>query len=166
MIKRAWFVLLLALLSGPALAKGLKELTPRPVPQLALPALGGGQFDFQQLGGKVVLVNFWATWCPPCRQEMPSMQRLNDKLAGRPFAILGVNVGETPAQVNAFLKIVPVSFPIVLDEKGRNLNAWQVFAFPTSYLVDKQGRIRYGLFGSIEWDEPEAVQLIEKLLAE
>jgi thiol-disulfide isomerase/thioredoxin len=166
MIKRAWFVLLVALLSGPALAKGLKELTSRPTPQLALPALGGGQFDFQQLRGKVVLVNFWATWCPPCRQEMPSMQRLNDKLAGRPFAILGVNVGETPAQVNAFLKIVPVGFPIVLDEKGKNLEAWQVFAFPTSYLVDKQGRIRYGLFGSIEWDEPEAVQLIEKLLAE
>lgn len=166
MIKRVCLVLLLALLSGPVLAKGLKELTPRPAPQLALPALSGDKFDFQHLGGKVVLVNFWATWCPPCRQEMPSMQRLNDKLAGRPFAILGVNVGETPAQVNAFLKIVPVGFPIVLDETGRNLNAWQVFAFPTSYLVDKQGRIRYGLFGSIEWDEPEAVQLIEKLLAE
>lgn len=94
------------------------------------------------------------------------MQRLNDKLAGKPFAILGINVGETPAQVNAFLKIVPVDFPIVLDEKGTNLNAWQVFAFPTSYLIDKQGRIRYGLFGSIEWDEPEAVQAIEGLLAE
>lgn len=94
------------------------------------------------------------------------MQRLNDKLVGKPFAILGVNVGETPAQVKAFLKIVPVDFPIVLDEKGANLNAWQVFAFPTSYLVDKQGHIRHGLFGSIEWDEPEAVQVIEGLLAE
>lgn len=165
-MKRLLFVLLLTLLTGPVLAKGLKPLTPRTAPQLALPALDGGRFDFQQLRGKVVLVNFWATWCPPCRQEMPSMQRLNDKLAGRPFAILGVNVGETPAQVNAFLKIVPVSFPIVLDEKGKHLEAWQVFAFPTSYLVDKQGRIRYGLFGSIEWDEPEAVQVIEGLLAE
>ncbi|MBI5937326.1 MAG: TlpA family protein disulfide reductase [Betaproteobacteria bacterium] len=165
-MKRVWLVLLLALLSGPVLAKGLKPLPPRPVPQLALPALNGDKFDFRQLRGKVVLVNFWATWCPPCRQEMPSMQRLNDKLAGKPFAILGINVGETPAQVNAFLKIVPVDFPIVLDEKGTNLNAWQVFAFPTSYLIDKQGRIRYGLFGSIEWDEPEAVQAIEGLLAE
>ncbi|MEW5891794.1 MAG: TlpA disulfide reductase family protein [Pseudomonadota bacterium] len=165
-MRRLLLLVLLALLTGPVLAKGLKPLTPRPVPQLTLPALDGGRFDFRQLRGKVVLVNFWATWCPPCRHEMPSMQRLNDKLAGRPFAILGVNVGETPAQVNAFLKLVPVSFPIVLDEKGRHLEAWQVFAFPTSYLVDKQGRIRYGLFGSIEWDEPEAVQVIERLLAE
>ena len=165
-MKRLLFVLSLALLTGPVSAKGLKELPPKPAPQLALPELGGARLDLKQLRGKVVLVNFWATWCPPCRQEMPSMQRLNDKLAGKPFAILGVNVGETPAQVGAFLKIVPVGFPIALDEKGQHLNAWQVFAFPTSYLVDKQGRIRYGLFGSIEWDEAEAVQAIEGLLAE
>lgn len=167
-MKRVWCLLLLALLSGSAFAeKGLKTLAPKLAPRLTLPTLAGGpKADLEQLRGKVVLVNFWATWCPPCRQEMPSMQRLSDKLAGKPFAILGVNVGETPVQVGSFLKIVPVRFAIALDEKGQNLNAWQVFAFPTSYLVDKQGRIRYGLFGSIEWDEPEAVQVIESLLAE
>ena len=165
-MKQALLILLLVLLATPALAKGLKELPPKPAPPLALTSLAGEKVDLGQLRGKVVLVNFWATWCPPCRQEMPSMARLSDKLAGKPFTLLGVNVGETPDQVNAFLKLVPVDFPIVLDEKGQNLNAWQVFAFPTSYLVDKQGRIRYGLFGSIEWDEPEAVRVIEGLLAE
>ena len=166
-MKRVWLLMLLALLSGPVFAvKGLKELTPKPAPQLTLPTLAGGKFDLKQLSGKVVLVNFWATWCPPCRNEMPSMQRLSDKLAGKPFAIVGVNVGETPAQVSAFLKVVPVNFSIALDEKGKNLEAWQVFAFPTSYLIDKQGRIRYGLFGSIEWDEVEAVGVIEGLMAE
>ena len=114
----------------------------------------------------VVLVNFWAPWCLPCRKEMPSMARLADRLAGRPFTLLGVNVGETPEEIRAFLKQVPVNFPIVLDSEGASLKAWNVFAFPTSYVLDKQGRIRLGLFGSIEWDSPEAVARLEALLAE
>lgn len=166
-MKRVCLVLLLALLSAPAMAgKGLKELPPKPAPKLALPTLSGGKVNLSQLRGKVVLVNFWATWCPPCRQEMPSMQRLNEKMAGKPFAIVGVNVGETQAQISGFLKVVPVHFSIALDEKGKSLESWQVFAFPTSYLIDKQGRIRYGLFGSIEWDESESMQVIEGLLTE
>ena len=94
------------------------------------------------------------------------MARLADKLAGRPFTLLGVNVGETPEEIRAFLKQVPVNFPIVLDSEGASLKAWNVFAFPTSYVLDKQGRIRLGLFGSIEWDNPDAVARLEALLAE
>ena len=94
------------------------------------------------------------------------MARLAEKLAGRPFTLLGVNVGETPEEIRAFLKQVPVNFPIVLDGEGASLKAWNVFAFPTSYVVDKQGRIRLGLFGSIEWDNPEAVARLGALLAE
>lgn len=172
---KSWrFTLILACLSASFFvsysaclsAAELKTLPAKPAPALVLPGLDGGTVKLDGLRGKVVLVNFWAVWCPPCRKEMPSMARLADKLAGRPFTLLGVNVGETPEEIRAFLKQVPVNFPIVLDGEGANLKAWNVFAFPTSYVVDKQGRIRLGLFGSIEWDSPEAVSRLEALLAE
>ncbi len=156
----------LFLLAGPLAAADLKPLPVKPAPALSLPGLKGGTTQLEQLRGKVVLVNFWAVWCPPCRKEMPSMGRLAEKLAGKPFSILGINVGETPREIESFLKQVPVSFPILLDSEGQNLKAWQVFAFPTSYVVDKKGRIRLGLFGSIEWDSPETVEKLEALLTE
>lgn len=157
---------LLALCAGPATAAELRELADKPAPALSLPALDGGTITLEQLRGRVVLVNFWAVWCPPCRKEMPSMARLADKLAGQPFTMLGVNVGESPEEIRAFLRQVPVNFPILLDRDASHLKPWNVFAFPTSYVVDKRGRLRLGLFGSIEWDEPEAVARIEALLAE
>jgi thiol-disulfide isomerase/thioredoxin len=161
------FALILALvLARPLAAAELKDLPPRPAAGLTLPALAGGSLDLEQLRGKVVLVNYWATWCPPCRKEMPSMNRLAQRLADKPFVILGVNAGDTPEDIRAFLKRVPVAFPIVLDQEGTTLKAWQVFAFPTSYVVDKQGRVRMGLFGSIEWDEPAVLARLEALLAE
>jgi thiol-disulfide isomerase/thioredoxin len=170
---KPWYVLLiLSLLVAsiipltPLLAADLKALPVKTAPALALPSLEGGTMRLDHLRGKVVLVNFWAVWCPPCRKEMPSMARLSEKFVGKPFSILGVNVGETPEEIRAFLKQVPVNFPIVLDSEGQNLKAWQVFAFPTSYVVDKKGRIRLGLFGSIEWDSPETVARLEALLAE
>ncbi|MEW5771572.1 MAG: TlpA disulfide reductase family protein [Pseudomonadota bacterium] len=161
------FAMFLALcLATPALAAELKDLPAKPAAPLALPALAGGSVDLAQLRGKVVLVNFWAAWCPPCLKEMPSMNRLAQRLAGRPFVILGVNAGDDAEAVRAFLKKAPVDFPILLDEEGRTLKSWQAFVFPTSYVVDRQGRVRMGLFGSIEWDEAETVARIEALIDE
>jgi thiol-disulfide isomerase/thioredoxin len=158
--------LIFALFTGVALAGDLKPIPTKPAPALALPALDGGTARLAQLRGRVVLVNFWAVWCPPCRKEMPSMARLAAQLVNRPFSILGVNVGESPEEIRAFLKQVPVSFPILLDAEGANLKPWQVFAFPTSYVVDKQGRLRLGLFGPIEWDDAETVAKLDALLNE
>lgn len=157
-----------ALVSLSLSAAELKLLPIQPAPALSLPTLGLGGIDLNlsQLRGKVVLVNFWAVWCPPCRKEMPSMNRLMAKLGGEPFTILGVNEGETPDEILAFLNQVPVGFPILLDSQGTFLKSWKVFAFPTSYVVDKQGRLRLGLFGSIEWDSPEVLAQVKKLLAE
>jgi thiol-disulfide isomerase/thioredoxin len=152
--------------AAPAAVGDLKVLPERPAPALTLPTLDGSRASLERLRGKVVVVNFWAVWCPPCRKEMPSMQRLAERLAGRPFAILGVNMGDGADEIHAFLRRVPVSFPIPLDPEGISLKPWQVFAFPTSYVVDKRGSIRLGLFGSIEWDEPEVVARLEALLAE
>lgn len=119
--------------------------------------------DFQ---GQVVLLNFWASWCPPCVHEMPSMARLKTLLEKRPFEILAVNLAEELPAIQAFLNERPVNFPVLQDPTGSAVKTWQVFAYPSTYLIDKQGRIRYALFGGTEWDQPNHLQKIEALLAE
>src|SRR5262245_49804826 len=93
-------------------------------PPLALANLGGRLHNLVDYRGKVVLVNFWATWCEPCRQEMPSMERLRERLSGRPFAVLGVNHGESPSRVEAFVKREAIAFPILLDPGQEATRAW------------------------------------------
>lgn len=149
-----------------ATAAQIKPTKPRPAPELNLPTLDGGRVNLADLRGRVVLVNFWAVWCPPCRKEMPSMERLSKTMAQRPFTILAANAGETPEQIRPFLNEVPLTFPILLDKDGERMKAWRVFVLPTSFLIDKQGQIRYSLSGHAEWDAPEAVAVIERLLAE
>lgn len=158
--------LILSLAGLAATAAELKPTKPRAAPELDLPTLEGDRVNLADLRGRVVLVNFWAVWCPPCRKEMPSMQRLSKLMAERPFTILASNAGETPEQIRPFLNEVPLTFPILLDQDSARMKAWRVFVLPTSFLIDKRGQIRYSLSGHTEWDAPEAVAVIERLLAE
>ncbi|MCI0506563.1 MAG: TlpA family protein disulfide reductase [Gammaproteobacteria bacterium] len=136
-------------------------------PPLQLPALNGATIGLGQFKEQVVLVNFWATWCPPCVHEMPSMQRLSEKLSGSPFVILGVNIAEDISTVENFLKTkINVDFPILMDVDGQALRQWNVMAFPTSFVIDKQGKIRYALFGSIDWDTEEIINKLDTLIKE
>lgn len=135
-------------------------------PELKLMDLHGQPQQLQQWQGQVVLLNFWASWCPPCLHEMPSMARLAQRLDGQPFQIVAVNLGESPEHIQDFVKRVQVSFPIWLDPDRSSAKAWHVFAYPTSYLIDHLGHIRYAIAGGIEWDQPEVLEKVQQLLTE
>lgn len=161
-------LLSLVLSIGAANAKELKPLAPRDPPSaLTLKDFDGKPHSLADYKGRVVLINFWATWCPPCRAEMPSMQRLKEAMKDKPFTILAVDMAESETEVRQFLKDVkdtPLDFTILMDKDGKALKEWKVFVFPTSYVLDTQGKVRYALLGSTEWDEFDTLKKIEALL--
>lgn len=135
-------------------------------PPLKLKDLQGRDQTLSEYRGDVILLNFWASWCPPCVHEMPSMQELKTRYADQPFTILAVNMGETRETIEEFLPRVKTDFAILLDQDGAALKRWKVFAFPTSYVIDRQGRIRYALYGAIDWMDQEALRVFDALIVE
>jgi thiol-disulfide isomerase/thioredoxin len=135
-------------------------------PALSLPDLDGRRVDLRELRGRVVLVNFWATWCEPCREEMPSLARLKEKLAGRPFELLFVNYGESPVRVRQYLEREKLSLPILLDRGQDAATRWKAKGLPMSFLVDARGQVRYWAFGERDWGFGEGLAKIEELIAE
>jgi thiol-disulfide isomerase/thioredoxin len=133
-------------------------------PPLALRDLAGREHALADYRGKIVLVNFWATWCEPCREEMPSMQRLKERFAGQPFAVLAVNYGETDARAREFLKRSSLDLTVLLDPSQDASRAWRVRVLPASFLVGPDGRARYAIIGEIDWMSPAAVETVRRLL--
>ena len=133
-------------------------------PPLALRDLAGAPHTLADYRGKVVLVNFWATWCEPCREEMPSMHRLKQHFAGRPFAILAVNYGESDIRAGDFLKRSSLDLTVLLDPGQDASRAWRVRVLPASFLVGPDGRVRYGVIGEIDWMSPVAIETVRRAL--
>lgn len=134
-------------------------------PALELRDLDGRPASLAALRGKVVLVNFWATWCEPCVEEMPSLQRLRDRLGTARFEVLAVNYQEGEPRIRAFLQKVPVDFPIVHDTDGGVARTWKARVFPASFVVDAQQRIRYTAIGALDWSAPDIEQRVRALLS-
>jgi thiol-disulfide isomerase/thioredoxin len=132
----------------------------------SLADLKGTTRTLDDFRGKVVAVNFWASWCPPCIKEMPSMQRLQTKLDDGSFVMLPVNVGEKKYKVWKFVKLIDFTLPVLLDTDSKTFNAWDASVLPTSFLLDKEGRVRYRVQGDLEWDSEEVVAVIEELINE
>jgi thiol-disulfide isomerase/thioredoxin len=135
-------------------------------PLLAGPSLDGRKVDLRDFRGRVVVVNFWATWCEPCREEMPSLERLRTQLTGKPFEVLAVNYGESREKVAKFLDREFVSLPVLLDSQKEAGDRWNVQGFPMTFVVDARGRIRYTVFGARNWSDAETRKLVERLMAE
>ncbi|MFN8543107.1 MAG: TlpA disulfide reductase family protein [Candidatus Binatia bacterium] len=130
-----------------------------------LPDLKGQAVRLSALRGKVVLVNVWTTWCPPCREEMPSMERLFQKMAGRDFQLLAVSEDEgEPATVEEFVRTMQVSFPVLLDPEHQVGDRYGVWGYPETFIVDRAGRLAERVIGPRTWDAPATVAQIERLL--
>jgi len=130
----------------------------------SLPTLTGENQSLSDLKGKVVFLNFWATWCGPCRSEMPSMEALHNSYREKGLEILAVNSGENQAQVLAFMTGNQLSFPVALDMDGKVSMAYGIQAIPTSFLIDREGKIIARLVGSLDWDTPKIRAAMEMLL--
>jgi thiol-disulfide isomerase/thioredoxin len=152
--------------AAPCRAGELRRVEPRAAPALELRDLEGVARNLAAWRGQVVLVNFWATWCPPCLEEMPSLQRLAERLRGQPFAVVAVNVAEAERRVAHRAQQMGLDFPVLLDADGAAFKAWGGKGLPTSVLVDGSGAVRYLGLGPLEWDGAEAVTAIEGLLSE
>lgn len=138
----------------------------RQAPALRLPSLDGRELDLAQFRDQVVLVNFWTSWCPPCVEEIPSLQRLYKRLQPRGLEILAVDVGESASSMRRFLADKPVSFPVLMDQDGEVLRRWGIYAFPTTLVLDRDHRIRYAVFGAFDWSSNEVIEALEPLLAD
>lgn len=135
-------------------------------PDFTLVDPDGKKVSLKDFRGKVVFVNFWATWCEYCRDEMPAMQRLYQEFRGKGFEIVGVNVKDKRADAMAFVKKVRVTYPIVLDPEGEVGLLYGAFGLPLSYLIDRKGTVLARLFGPADWYSPGARQLIKTLVEE
>ena len=160
-------LLVLALLApADGFAQEIKPWKGGAMPPLALTSVDGRPLDLRDFRGRVLLVNFWATWCVPCREEIPALERLRAQLKDRPFELLMVNYGESQATVSTFLAKLGVTAPVALDPEKANAAKWRVNGLPMTFLVDGRGRIRYSSFGEQDWSTGEPLALVERLVAE
>ncbi len=160
---RSLLLAALVLAAMPAFSGGA---TPAAAPDFTLKSQGGENLRLGEYRGQVVLINFWASWCGPCRQEMPLLDALHDKYAPLGFTVLGVNVDQDPAQARAMLERIPVGFPVVFDTASNVSKLYDVIAMPTTVIVDRNGDARYLHRGYKPGDEEKYQQNVRALLME
>jgi peroxiredoxin len=133
-------------------------------PDFSLRDLGGKQVRLKDFRGKVVFLNFFATWCDPCRLEMPAMERLHRANKDKGLVVLAVDIRESARTVRGFIQELKLSFPTVLDEDGSVAYMYAVRPVPATYLIGRDGKILWRAFGAREWDSREAHQYFSSLL--
>lgn len=137
-----------------------------PAPEFNLPSRAGKSVALKDLRGQVVMINFWATWCGPCRQEMPLLEQMHRKYQPMGFTLLGVNVEPDSSGAEGWLKQTPVSFPILFDRENRVSKLYNVSGMPSSVLIDRKGNVRYLHRGYRAGDENTYLNHIRALVRE
>ena len=137
----------------------------KPAPDFLLANLQGGNSGLADYNNKLVLLNFWATWCIPCRQEMPSMEALWNKYRAQGLVVIAIAMDEGPAQrVSLFQQKLNLSFPILLAPNDETGSVYEVSGLPASYLIDHEGKIISRIIGSLDWASPEIDRVIAQFL--
>ncbi len=154
--------LLLCCLLGTAQAAAVSG----PAPDFTLKSLGGKNLKLSEMAGNVVLINFWASWCGPCREEMPLLNDLHNKYQPLGFTVLGINVEEQTDMARGFLKDYPVDFPVLLDDKNQVSKLYDVVAMPTTVVVDRDGKLRFLHKGYKSGDEKKYRDMVKQLIRE
>jgi thiol-disulfide isomerase/thioredoxin len=162
------FALPLPAPAAPATAKPPpRELLPwtrGATPRLSLKDLDGGLHELAAYRGKTVVLNFWATWCEPCRDEMPSLQRLARRFADRGLVVLTVDVAEKPERIRRFLDQARITLPVLLDPDSSTARSWHAVGYPASYVIAPDGSVRYQYVGALDWTSDKIVRSVEKVL--
>lgn len=134
-------------------------------PDFSLEDTAGNQINLSALRGKIVIVNFWATWCPPCKEEMPSMARLNRLMADEDFVMLAINTEANGRQVVPdFLEKNPHDFTVLYDDQGRVQQQYGVYKFPESFVIRKDGIVDQKIIGAIDWSSAQAITYFKNLI--
>lgn len=156
--------------TGPGFAQSAPKPVPwpaqRPTPPLVLPRWQGGSTDLAALRGRPVLLNFWASWCPPCVVEMPSLELLATRFEAEGLEVLAINFRETDATVRRFLEQTALSLPVLRDRDGGAAKAFGVRIFPSSIAIGRDGRARFSVTGEVDWMGAEAHRWLAPVLAQ
>ena len=137
----------------------------QPAPEVLINSLSGTPMKLSDLRGKVVLLNFWATWCPPCREEIPSMMKLNSAMSGKPFQMVAVSIDEggKPA-IEAFFQTSGFSLPAFTDPDNRAAKAYGITGVPETFIIDKKGIVVKKVIGPFAWDDPSVATFLDELM--
>ena len=145
----------------------LKAYAPRPAaPAFSLEGADGKRYRLEDFDGKVLVVNFWATWCPPCRKEMPSMQRMWRALQADGVELVAIDFGDEKEVVQDFAREAAIEFPLLLDQKGAVLQDFKAIGLPTTYVVDRNGKLAFVAAGERDWDAETILAALRELAKE
>lgn len=135
----------------------------RPAPDFTLPGTDGIPVSLSGLRGKVVVLVFWASWCPACREELPALAGLHRRMAGQGVMVLGINGGESAARVKDFMNKTDLDLPVILDASGDVHGLYQVRQYPTTFIIDRRGQIAERHIGLRDWNAPEVAETLRAL---
>ncbi|MDW7772494.1 MAG: TlpA disulfide reductase family protein [Desulfobulbaceae bacterium] len=137
-----------------------------PAPDFTLVDRTGKEWTLSELKGRVVFINFWATWCPPCREEMPSMQSLYSQLPGDKFIMLAILNRDAPSLADLFVKKLGITMPVLDDQSNAVGSQYGLTGLPETYIIDKQGIVREKFIGPAQWDSPRFIQMMTNYINE